>query len=548
VLFRFGADGLLTRAEQFDPDRDAEALARFDQLTRVPGDTERAPRRRIRANAATANAARLDAVLAARDVDGLLAVFADDAELTDHRVAATYDRQGALRTWRSFIRMQGAYRHEPLASLGEALALCRQWTSGSEASTPTFDVGAREAETLILIEVDAHGRRRRSEIFAADRLLDAVGRLYARYAELLPKGPERAGAAAVAQITPLIALVDPDVALATTIAADAELADHRMLGFPTLRGPEAIRGYIRSLLEAAADLAFRFDDVLGPTAIGWLVRLTNVGTDRAGGGRFERRFIWLSSFGPGGSVRRWEFFDADRDAEALARFEAVVSDPPAHRVSRRVHLNAATESEALIAAAVAARDLDAIAAHIADDCEIVVVDQLENLRPRWIGGDVSRPDQVPGPDLPHPAAGQLGRLAGAVPPVGVGERGRGQDVRHRRLRHGADRAGRGRRTGPALAHRAVRSRAAGRRRRPAVRTLRRASPRWRGTRRRRGDGGLGRGPGRSPRLRSHRRGVCAGHRARRPSNARVCERARRHRHPGRSAHALRCGRGRRQPG
>jgi hypothetical protein len=32
----FGADGLQTRLEMFDPDREAEALARFDELTAGP--------------------------------------------------------------------------------------------------------------------------------------------------------------------------------------------------------------------------------------------------------------------------------------------------------------------------------------------------------------------------------------------------------------------------------------------------------------------------------------------------------------------------------
>ncbi len=62
-----------------------------------------------------------------------------------------------------------------------------------------FDVGAYERDEIILIEVDAQGRRRRLEVFAADRLGDAVARLYERYAELLPDGPARDRAAATAR-------------------------------------------------------------------------------------------------------------------------------------------------------------------------------------------------------------------------------------------------------------------------------------------------------------------------------------------------------------
>ena len=42
MLLVFGADGLLTRNELFDVDRDDEALARFDELTaEPPGDAIR---------------------------------------------------------------------------------------------------------------------------------------------------------------------------------------------------------------------------------------------------------------------------------------------------------------------------------------------------------------------------------------------------------------------------------------------------------------------------------------------------------------------------
>src|SRR2546425_12499947 len=54
-------------------------------------------------------------------------------------------------------------------------------------------------DEIILIEVDPDGRRRRSEDFAADRLGDAVARLYERYADLLPDGPARVRAAATAR-------------------------------------------------------------------------------------------------------------------------------------------------------------------------------------------------------------------------------------------------------------------------------------------------------------------------------------------------------------
>ena len=90
-------------------------------------------------------------------------------------------------------------RHEPLATLGDSLALFRMSTSASGFVGGTFDVGAYETERFYLLEVDANGRQRRAEVFAADRLGVAVARLYERYADLLPDGPARIRAAATAR-------------------------------------------------------------------------------------------------------------------------------------------------------------------------------------------------------------------------------------------------------------------------------------------------------------------------------------------------------------
>src|SRR5262249_57293763 len=92
-------------------------------------------------------------------------------ESTDHTSGGViYDRAGSLKFSRAVLRAQGGtLRQEPLATLGDSLALCRQWISGSAAVSESFDVGAYEWETILLVEVDAEGRRRGQETFAADR-------------------------------------------------------------------------------------------------------------------------------------------------------------------------------------------------------------------------------------------------------------------------------------------------------------------------------------------------------------------------------------------
>jgi len=76
-----------------------------------------------------------------------------------------------------------------------------------------------------------------------------------------------------------------------------------------------------SLLDAVDDTANRVDDVLGLRPDAYLLRVTNFGTGCTSGGAFERPVLLLSVFDADGLVTHWEFFDPDRAAEALARFD-----------------------------------------------------------------------------------------------------------------------------------------------------------------------------------------------------------------------------------
>src|SRR5262249_39276781 len=199
ILWDFGADGIVTRYELFDSDREEEALARFDELSAERATTSGA-RRRVRANAATASNARLETMIATRDFDAFDSIFADNYKAIHHLTGTEYGRQGALATFRSTLKARDlTYRLEPLATLGSSLALCHQAMSASGTAGAKFDVGAYERDEILLIEVDEHGRRQRSEWFATDRFADAIARLYERYAELLPAGAEQERATATAR-------------------------------------------------------------------------------------------------------------------------------------------------------------------------------------------------------------------------------------------------------------------------------------------------------------------------------------------------------------
>src|SRR5262249_44987194 len=177
-----------------------EAPRVIERAPEEPAEPARPVRCRVRANAATVNAARRDAAFAARDIDAIAALLADDIEGVHQRTGALYDRAQALDLSRLVLQARDLTHHlEPLATLGDSLALGRAVVTASGTAAENFDVGAFDAEEIQLIEVDVHGRLLRFELFAENRLGDAVARLYERYAELLPNGPARERAAATAR-------------------------------------------------------------------------------------------------------------------------------------------------------------------------------------------------------------------------------------------------------------------------------------------------------------------------------------------------------------
>src|SRR5262249_11580406 len=197
-LWGFGAIGLLTRLEWFAPDREAEALARFDELAAASAPSP-AAMRRVRPNAATAHAARCDVAAIAPDVRAAIAAeVAPDAVFVHHPTGTTYDREAALSQETIFASL-ATVSHEALATLGDSLALCRRSVSFVGVQEGDLDVGPAAVDQAVLIEVDAEGRNRRLEVFADDRLADAVARLYERYAEILPARSARERAAATAR-------------------------------------------------------------------------------------------------------------------------------------------------------------------------------------------------------------------------------------------------------------------------------------------------------------------------------------------------------------
>src|SRR5262249_57148324 len=105
-----------------------------------------------------------------------------------------------------------------------------------------------------------------------------------------------------------------------------EVVDHRTLGTWSAHGAEEFLRHLRSLFDLAEDVAIRHDDdVLAVEPDAFLVSPIFTGTDRASGGVYEAQLLALCTFGADGLMDRIEWFDPDRDTEALARFEQLTT-------------------------------------------------------------------------------------------------------------------------------------------------------------------------------------------------------------------------------
>jgi class 3 adenylate cyclase/GNAT superfamily N-acetyltransferase/ketosteroid isomerase-like protein len=366
------ADAEEARAVELWDAKGATLLAERARRERRPPPAERAPEarperprlaRRVRANAATALCDRMSALIAARDADALPALVSDEMEVVHEPTRSVYGREEVLRVWRSLIEApEGRLAIEPLASLGDSLALFRHLTTASSAKGKSFDFGAYEVEHLLLAEVDAYGRQLRGEFSEVNRLGHAVARLYERHAELLPEGPERHRAEATARSVARWLKVE-DGGIAAAVSPAVEFADRRPLGMGSARGADPfLRGH-RAQYDLARDISFRIEDVVALEPSAFLLQSTTSGVERDGGGAFERPLLLLGVFGPNGLVTRIEWFDPDHPTEALARFDELANSPGARR--RRVQPNAATANAARFDAAFAARDADALESTVA---------------------------------------------------------------------------------------------------------------------------------------------------------------------------------------
>ncbi len=362
VLFRFGADGRVTSVELFEAEQELEALARFDEVTAAssPG----AVRRRVRPNTVSATLSRVMSAFAAGDRDALATLVHDDYREVDHSTGSEWGRDAALASIERLLRSRDPRYHlEELATLGERLSLNRRRTCSSGDTRGRWDVGPYEHEVIQVVEVADDGRWHSNETFAADRLGDAIARLYETYGESQADETERARAKKIAySVATWNGPTDLDH-LRTAYAPEGCNVDHRVLSTWDAGDREEVIRHLRLQLELVPDFAGRYDDVIALDDRGLAARMTFFGTARDSGGAMENSVCALFLFGDDGRVSYSELFESEQTEEALARFVELTAGVPlaSSAPPRSSVFNFAQQATERTAACWRARDWDGFA-------------------------------------------------------------------------------------------------------------------------------------------------------------------------------------------
>jgi hypothetical protein len=353
ALFAFGGDGLLTRVEVFEPDRHAEALARFDELTAAP------PPARIQ-NAATLAMQRSLEAWQARDWERFAALGAAFRGIDRRRlVRLELDRDAWLASYRQMFEMTSGFHAEVLATRGERLAMMRFRWQGTDRS-----IGPSEIESLGVLEVDGHGEVLAVVEFDPDDQGAAYAELDARYAAG-EAAPHAAMLAAFQRLQRGVAARDWEE-LGTRFAADFVVEDHSPLGWGTLDRPTYLES-LKALVALAPDSRVRTDHL-------WLCDRGALGVHvllgMHEGGAFEQPRVTVSQVDAQGRERRRDVYTLDQLDAARARFDAIAASTPRDPLAAFARPNAATVILDRVQGAFEARDWAALRAAYRTDARI----------------------------------------------------------------------------------------------------------------------------------------------------------------------------------
>jgi len=307
------------RIEFFSVDQWANAVTRFDELTRTVSPT---PNSSLIANEALRLADLYEALVAERRFDEVIEMIGPEYTLVDHRFGGVTP---AVRGRAGFLEQMRAYgavglrtiAHRHLATRGERLVLGDQVLESREGFVTT---------NLNLSEIDESGRFTRTDIFAEDDLDAALRALEEWYLE--GEGAEHAFMVQRVGDERRAYAAGDGAAVAACYATDAVIVNHRRLGWPMAtpadigdrvsqtRGIAEVNGTIGTHIECRGDASLGASDQLLTTPEGSNYSTVIIGVRHLTAGLFDVV----------------EFFDLEDLAAARARFEELGVVPRNHTV------------------------------------------------------------------------------------------------------------------------------------------------------------------------------------------------------------------------
>jgi class 3 adenylate cyclase/ketosteroid isomerase-like protein len=347
-----GADRDVARVEIWDTDGWDAAHARFDDLSAESVDS-RTPRIE---NAATRASRRVIDLTAAGRYDEASALFLPEFERYDrrHTVAAPPTATAAeyMDAARATLEQFDTLTIEPIAVRGDRLHLSR-----------TVLATATGFETVFwqVAELDADGLIAQIVNFDEDDLATAVAELDARSIDLVGPVPCPGEARLLAGVQ---ALNRRDWDGFRAFHPDFVAIDHSPLGFP----PTDAEGFLRDQMQTMAALVPDFVVVLRKIlAVGRaaLALGTTLGTT-AEGNEYRWDFVQVTLFDAEGRLQQRDLYSETQWAEALARFDELVSESTADPRHPRAE-NAGTRLADEVARLVAENRLDEAELLFAED-------------------------------------------------------------------------------------------------------------------------------------------------------------------------------------
>src|SRR5262249_16871518 len=202
--------------------------------------------------------------------------------------------------------------------------------------------------------VGADGSRIAQVRFDPDALDAAYAELDARYAA--GEATEHPDALRVGQAIQRATAAGDSATLASLIAPDLVLADHRVLGWGTLRSRDEFLAVMRSRFDLRPDSRLRVSHVvLGERA--WLSARCWTGSEVEGA--YETPVIDVAALGADGRIARMDVYEPAQLPAARARF-AELAAAPRDPLAALVKPNAATAAVDRVWAAVEAGDWEAL--------------------------------------------------------------------------------------------------------------------------------------------------------------------------------------------